>query len=85
MNYQIEFKPRATRDVESVTSKMQKLPYEEYEQLLSLLEDLEDLHELRIAKRAESDAPSLSLEEVKKHLGNLKISALPVPNASNFS
>jgi hypothetical protein len=33
------------------------LPYEEYEQLLSLLEDLEDLHELRIAKRAESDAP----------------------------
>jgi len=61
------------------------LPYEEYKQLLSLLEDLEDLHELRIAKQTESDAPSLSLEEVKKHLGNLKISDSPVPNGNDFS
>jgi len=61
------------------------LPYEEYKQLLSLLEDLEDLHELRIAKQAESNAPSLSLEEVKKHLGNLKISDSPVPNGNDFS
>ncbi|MEZ5673524.1 MAG: hypothetical protein R3E08_14585 [Thiotrichaceae bacterium] len=38
-----------------------------------------------IAKQAELDAPSLSLEEVKKHLGNLKISDSPVPNGNDFS
>ncbi len=47
------------------------LPYEEYESLLEWLADIEDLLELRRAKQKEQDAPTMSLEEVKKLLGQL--------------
>jgi len=36
--------------------------------LLNLVEELDDLQELRAAKQLEAHVPSLSLEEVKKHL-----------------
>jgi PHD/YefM family antitoxin component YafN of YafNO toxin-antitoxin module len=45
------------------------LPYEEFELLQEMLEDARDLLELREAKAEEADAPTMSLEEVKKRLG----------------
>lgn len=45
------------------------LPIEEFEELQAYLEDLEDLLELRQAKAAEGDAPTVSLEEIKRRLG----------------
>ena len=45
------------------------LPYEEFEALQELLADAQDLIDLREAKEAEGDAPTVSLEEVKRQLG----------------
>ena len=46
------------------------LPYEEFLQLREELEDFEDLRQLRQAKHEEGDAPTLSLEEVRRELGD---------------
>lgn len=45
------------------------LPYEEFVAIQELLADAEDLIELRLAKSAEGNAPTVSLEEVKKKFG----------------
>ncbi len=45
------------------------LPYEEFEALQEVLADAQDLIDLRAAKEEEGDAPTLSLEEVKRQLG----------------
>ena len=45
------------------------LPYEEFEALQEVLADAQDLIDLREAKEAEGDAPTASLEEVKRELG----------------
>ncbi|CAN5905075.1 hypothetical protein BH24DEI2_BH24DEI2_20170 [soil metagenome] len=45
------------------------LPYEEFEALQEILADAADLIDLREAKEAEGDAPTVSLEEVKRQLG----------------
>ena len=44
------------------------LPYEEYLLIKEILEDIEDLNDLRQAKAADKDAPTLTLETVKKQL-----------------
>lgn len=44
------------------------LPYEEFEALQELLADAQDLIDLREAREAEGDAPTVSLEEVKRQL-----------------
>jgi hypothetical protein len=46
------------------------LPYEEYVALQEWLADVEDLLDLRAAKKAEHDAPALSLTEVESRLDN---------------
>ncbi len=48
------------------------LPYEEYLLIQEILEDIEDLNDLRQAKAAEKDAPTLTLETVKKQLQKQK-------------
>jgi hypothetical protein len=45
------------------------LPYEEFLAIEEALADAEDLTELRVAKKAEHDAPSIPLEQVVKELG----------------
>lgn len=45
------------------------LPYEEFVLLQEHLADVDDLADLRDAVRAESDAPAISLEELKFKLG----------------
>jgi len=45
------------------------LPYEEFIALQEILADAQDLTELREAKNAESDAQTMGLDDVKKHLG----------------
>lgn len=45
------------------------IPYEEFLKIQEELNDYEDFKELRQAKKAEKDAPTVSLEEVKKVLG----------------
>jgi hypothetical protein len=42
------------------------LPYEEFLTLQEMLEDAEDLLTLRAAKRAEQDAPIISLAQIKQ-------------------
>ena len=42
------------------------LPYEEFLALQEMLEDAEDLLTLRAAKRAEQDAPTVSLTQIKQ-------------------
>jgi PHD/YefM family antitoxin component YafN of YafNO toxin-antitoxin module len=44
------------------------LPYEEYAALQEWLTDVEDLLDLRAAKKAEHDAPTISLTEVESSL-----------------
>jgi hypothetical protein len=44
------------------------LPYEEFVALRERLEDAEDVLELRSAKQAEADAPTTSLQDVKREL-----------------
>lgn len=46
------------------------LPYEEFLALQEWLEDLEDLVELRAAKESEQSAPTVSLDEVDRRLGD---------------
>ena len=45
------------------------LPYEEFELIEQELSDYHDLVELREAKKAESDAPTETLSNVRKALG----------------
>jgi len=45
------------------------IPYEEFLKIQEELSDYEDLKELRQAKKAEKDAPTISLEEAKKEIG----------------
>jgi len=45
------------------------LPYEEFLQVRELLADVDDLLELRRAKEEEADAPTVSLDEVKRRFG----------------
>ena len=45
------------------------LPYEEFLAIRERLEDAEDVLELRSAKQAEADAPTASLQDVKRELG----------------
>jgi hypothetical protein len=45
------------------------LPYDEFVALRKLLEDAQDLADLREAVRAEGNAPTISLEELKAELG----------------
>ena len=45
------------------------LPYEEFERIQEMLDDFQDLKTLREAKAAEADAPTLSLDQVKRELG----------------
>ncbi len=45
------------------------LPYHEWLELQEVLHDAQDLADLRVAKIEEGDAPTLSLEEVKRELG----------------
>lgn len=45
------------------------IPYEEFLKIQEELSDYEDLKELRQAKKAEKNAPTVSLEEAKKELG----------------
>ena len=45
------------------------LPYEEFVALQELLADAEDLLQLRQAKQEEGDAPTVSLDEVKRRFG----------------
>ena len=45
------------------------LPYEEFLAIRERLEDAEDALELRSAKQAEADAPTASLQDVKRELG----------------
>ena len=45
------------------------LPYDEFLALQEELQDYYDLKELRAAKKAESDAPTLSFDDAKKSLG----------------
>ena len=46
------------------------IPYEEFLKIQEELSDYEDLKELRQAKEVEKSAPTVSLEEAKKELGN---------------
>ena len=45
------------------------IPYEEFLQIQEELADYDDLRILREAKQKESDAPGLTMEEMKKELG----------------
>ena len=45
------------------------LPYNEFLVLQEELQDYYDLKELRTAKKAETDAPTLNVDEAKKALG----------------
>jgi hypothetical protein len=45
------------------------LPYEEFLELEQLLADARDLVVLRSAKRAERDAPTIGMAELKRRLG----------------
>jgi len=45
------------------------LPYSEFEALQEELQDYYDLKGLRKAKKAEGDAPTVSLEEARRALG----------------
>jgi len=45
------------------------LPYEEFTAIQEALADADDLNALRIAKREESDASTIPLEEVVSSLG----------------
>jgi hypothetical protein len=54
--------------VEKNGTKEVVLSYAEYLALREWIEDMEDLLELREAKRAESDLPGRSLEEIAKEL-----------------
>ena len=45
------------------------LPYQEFLALQERLEDAEDLLELRKAKKADTDEPSIPLEEVERRFG----------------
>ncbi|MCD4726584.1 MAG: hypothetical protein K8R46_02910, partial [Pirellulales bacterium] len=45
------------------------LPYEEFLMLEEELQQFEDLKQLREAKTKEADAPTMSLDAVKKELG----------------
>ena len=45
------------------------LPYEEFLALRERLEDAEDVLELRSARHAEADAPTKSLQDVRRELG----------------
>ena len=46
------------------------LPYEEFLMLEEELQQFEDLKQLRAAKAIESDAPTTSLDDVRKELGS---------------
>ena len=45
------------------------LPYEEFVMVEEELQQFEDLKQLREAKAAEVDAPTISLDAIKKELG----------------
>lgn len=45
------------------------LPYEEFVLIEEQLEELDDLKELRAAKAEEADAPTVTLDEVRRELG----------------
>ena len=45
------------------------LPYEEFVLIEEQLEELDDLKELRAAKAEEADAPTVTLDEVRRDLG----------------
>ena len=45
------------------------LPYEEFVALKEIMEDAEDLVELRRAKQEEGQAPTKTLDEVRRELG----------------
>jgi PHD/YefM family antitoxin component YafN of YafNO toxin-antitoxin module len=45
------------------------LPYEEFLMMEEELQQFEDLKQLREAKAEEADAPTMSLDAVKKELG----------------
>lgn len=45
------------------------LPYNEFMNIQEELADYEDLKALRAAKKAEKDAPTISLEKAKNELG----------------
>jgi hypothetical protein len=45
------------------------LPYEEFLELQQLLNDAQDLMDLRDAKKAEGQAPGITLAEARKELG----------------
>lgn len=44
------------------------MPYEEFLRVQEELDDYQNLRCLREAKKAEENAPTISLEELKKHL-----------------
>ena len=45
------------------------LPYEEFKMIQEELEDFQDLRCLREAKKAEKDAPTIGMAELKKKIG----------------
>ena len=58
MLYKIEFKPQSLKEGKKISKKEQEA-----------LDDYEDFKDLRQAKKAEKNAPTVSLEEAKKELG----------------
>ena len=46
------------------------LSYEEFEEIQAVLQDYEDIKNLRAAKAHEANAPTVSLREARRQLGN---------------
>lgn len=67
LDFMIELHPEILK--KNGKSEFVILPYEEFIALQELLADAQDLTDLREAVKAEGDAPSSSLDELKRDLG----------------
>ncbi len=72
MDYSIEFKPRAVKDIRSIDRQQVRrivFTYDEFLQIQETLADHDDLQMLRAAKRAEKEEPTVGLEVLKGEYG----------------
>jgi hypothetical protein len=74
MKYNIEFKPRAVKDIATFPSRIQARILARIEEMRNNLSGdvkrlYEDLRCLREAKKAEKTAPTIGSDELKKQIG----------------
>jgi mRNA-degrading endonuclease RelE of RelBE toxin-antitoxin system len=74
MKYNIEFKPRAVKDIATFPSRIQARILARIEEMSNTLSGdvkrlYEDLRCLREAKEAEKTAPTIGIDELKKQIG----------------